>query len=214
MTTLYVGHPTSDHGCSCPGGSFPVFIYCDPPAANITFAFAPNGGIPAPTEMKKVLPPPYNRIFHVTGLQPNKEVLMVVTATDATAGSASVVRMITTHQAGLAAAPVRVAGVRGPIYRAGLTVSNPLLATDPTAPVNVEPNFPVCGYVNPTSTPVSAWVEDSNGNITQGVAVVPPPSPYNWAFMFTLPANGEYTLVVEAGSGGQSNTAIGFVTTP
>jgi hypothetical protein len=83
-------------------------------------------------------------------------------------------------------------------------------------PVNHVPRtFTALGYVDPTGCTMTAWIQPSGGGgLTYGAPVFPPPSPYDWAFQFTLPIGfTSGILIVQGVSGtGTSSAAVDIVT--
>jgi hypothetical protein len=75
-------------------------------------------------------------------------------------------------------------------------------------PTSVLPYFMAYGYVNPTTSTVTALLKkDGTGSPIAGSPVKPPPTGYDWGFAFeNLSSGSTYELIVTEQGGGQATS--------
>lgn len=184
-----------------------VFVYTDPPdptGANLTLTFdpplpaAPTATIVVYTQIDR-----YNTIYRIEGIPEKLAYRMHITATDPTGAGRP--------DAHFTCLLSRRRLIR-PGYGPAIQIINPppplgaKLAT-------MQPNFIAYGYVDPTTAVMSSWVQDSSNpvNVYSGVAVNPPPQPYDWAFAYNITKfTNPCTLYVQGVSDGTSTATVQF----
>lgn len=178
-----------------------VFVYTDPPNANLQLSFDPPlSPPPAATIVPYTQIDKYNTIYRIEGIPDKQTFRMHIKAIDPTG-----VGRPDAHFTGLLS---RRRSTR-PGYGPGITI------TYPGAPIGGKPTvvprtFMAYGYVDPTTAVMSSWAVDSSNNVSSGVAVTPPPNPYDWAFAYQLTNSGLYTLNVQGVSDGTSIATVPF----
>lgn len=187
----------------CVDDRFWVYVHTDPSNANVHCDLTSADGVTVinPPGLTTGAASPYNKIFRIVDLPSGKAFRLHVKATDrggarGDAHHSVLVCRRNTVQSGITA-------------RATTSIS-----VDPLPnPVSAANGFMVCGYVSPTTASMSAWITPENGGATiGGVAVVPPPVPYDWAFCFPGPlqAGVVYDLTIQAVTSSTTTTTTSF----
>jgi hypothetical protein len=196
---LVVWYPTIDRSLCVESEVF-VFVYVDPGTANVTGTISDISVLNRGRKRQvaqvglvemKTAPPPYQKVYRVVNLAPRKTARLIITAS--VDGGAlepeKVVRLLSCR-----------AKTHG-FFETSVTISVPPPPGGEATATDVDSDFLACGFVDPSSAEMSAWVVPDSGRSVGGIRIDPPPQPYDWAFGFSLAA-GLATLYVQGVSGG------------
>jgi hypothetical protein len=197
MPTVDVRIVYPRHGSAVPIGRVYVFGTADPKDATVTGKVTARDGsaaINGTALPAGQVPPAYDWGLFFDGVHAKTLLRLDVTGTKATFTDGTATALIHARHAAF----------------------GPSILIDYPAPNgNVPGSFVAVGYVDPDSSQVTAWLQQS-GQMQpagQGQTVClatqppsPPPAPYDWSAQFSGIAAGNYILFVQATGGGGTTT--------
>lgn len=157
----------------------PVLVYTDPSDATVVGGVENQPGEAISCTVKDQQFGAFNHILWIDNLPQDKNRALNIVATKGKLDDAGHCCVLRRH------APAKAAA-------AGATLE----VVYPTPNAQLPPNFTTYGYVDPSTTPVTAWLADGNGNTYPGMAI--PPGTYDWCFAFQSIPTGSYNLYVQA----------------